>query len=130
VEIIKALRSDGLQVAIVTSAYPSIVEKVLKCHGINNLFDEIFGSRQGEPHKPDPAIYRRALEFLGLEPNQVIAIEDSQSGLRSAADAGITTIAFTPDSDTLYSSAEKTFDFLQASSWQEIGGLLNNRRKS
>ncbi len=128
VEILKLQKDAGMAVAIVTSAYPTIVQKVLHCHGIDNLFDAIFGSRQGEPHKPDPAIYRRALHSFGLEPIHAIAIEDSQSGMHSATEAGIPTIAFTPDSQIFEGLPGKSSEILQATSWQEIGHLLNNHR--
>lgn len=128
VEILKSQKAKGISLAIVTSAYPAVVEKVLEFHGIENLFDVIFGSREGEPHKPDPAIYRRALHAFGLEPNQAIAIEDSQNGLRSAMEAGIPTIAFTPDSQTFAALPKDPTKIFQASSWQDIGRLLTDRR--
>lgn len=42
--------------------------------------------------KPDPAVYTFALEALGLEPDEAVAIEDSPTGATSAVAAGIRTI--------------------------------------
>ena len=42
--------------------------------------------------KPDPAIYLHALDALGLEPEQAVAVEDSPTGATSAVAAGIPTI--------------------------------------
>lgn len=42
--------------------------------------------------KPDPAIYRHALEALGLEPDEAVAVEDSVTGATSAVTAGIPTL--------------------------------------
>ncbi len=44
--------------------------------------------------KPDPAIYLHALQKLGLEASQAVAIEDSGSGVKSAIGAGISVIGF------------------------------------
>jgi beta-phosphoglucomutase-like phosphatase (HAD superfamily) len=41
------------------------------------------------PSKPDPAIYLRAVERLGLRPEECIALEDSVHGVRAAVSAGI-----------------------------------------
>lgn len=43
--------------------------------------------------KPDPEIYEVVLARLGLEPTEVIAIEDSQPSLDAARGAGIATFA-------------------------------------
>ena len=42
--------------------------------------------------KPDPAIYAYALNALGLQPTQAVAVEDSGTGATSAVAAGIPTI--------------------------------------
>jgi len=47
-----------------------------------------------ENPKPNPEIYEKVMASLGITVNDVIAIEDSPSGVKSACDAGITTLAF------------------------------------
>lgn len=44
--------------------------------------------------KPDPAIYRYALETLGKSASEAVAIEDSKSGVLSATRAGIKVIGY------------------------------------
>lgn len=39
--------------------------------------------------KPDPAVYRHALDHLGVRAEEALAIEDAVSGVRSAVAAGI-----------------------------------------
>jgi beta-phosphoglucomutase-like phosphatase (HAD superfamily) len=47
--------------------------------------------------KPDPAAYQRALEQLDVRPENVLAIEDSEIGLRAATAAGVATVVVTTD---------------------------------
>lgn len=47
-----------------------------------------------ENPKPDPEIYEKVMYSLGITVTDVIAIEDSPSGVKSACGAGITTLAF------------------------------------
>jgi beta-phosphoglucomutase-like phosphatase (HAD superfamily) len=53
--------------------------------------------------KPDPAIYRLAVERLGLDYRRCVVIEDSNNGLRAARGAGmhcvITTSSYTSKED-------------------------------
>jgi HAD superfamily hydrolase (TIGR01509 family) len=47
-----------------------------------------------ENPKPNSEIYQKVMKSLGITMNDVIAIEDSPSGVTSACDAGIMTLAF------------------------------------
>ena len=59
------------------------------------IFDD--GSLQG---KPAPDIYLRCAERLGFQPDQLIAVEDAVSGIRSAVSAGYgSIIAVAPKED-------------------------------
>lgn len=48
--------------------------------------------------KPAPDIYLYAAEKLGLRPQECIALEDSQNGIKSASSAGCKTV-MVPDLD-------------------------------
>lgn len=68
---------------------------------VDALFASLFGPRWCERFgavvcaedaankKPDPLVYRLALERLGIGPEDALAIEDSPNGLASAAAVGI-----------------------------------------
>ncbi|GEO81436.1 HAD-IA family hydrolase [Pararhodospirillum oryzae] len=49
----------------------------------------VFAGEQAPRRKPDPAIYRLALDALGLDPTRTLAIEDSPPGLAAATAAGL-----------------------------------------
>ena len=61
--------------------------------GIADAFDEIVTGDMVSAHKPNPEIYLKATQVLGVEPAETLAIEDSPSGIRAARDAGLYTIA-------------------------------------
>ncbi len=42
-----------------------------------------------ERTKPDPALYRRALHCLGVDPSEAVALEDSPNGALAAKRAGL-----------------------------------------
>ena len=45
--------------------------------------------------KPEPAMYRRALDILGSRPNRTLFIDDREVNVAGASDAGIKAIRFT-----------------------------------
>jgi HAD superfamily hydrolase (TIGR01509 family) len=90
---LKALETRGRRLGLVTSAPQQLVEPVLERLGWPHLFGcKIYG-KPGIFGKPHPALYMAALSALGADPANVIAVEDSVSGVRSATAAGIRVVA-------------------------------------
>ena len=58
----------------------------------------ICSAREVERGKPEPDIYLLAAKRLELAPNECLALEDSQNGVRSAHAAGCKTV-LVPDLD-------------------------------
>ena len=92
-ELIAAIRQTGVPFALATSAKAAWAGQRLEIMGISDAFDEILTGDIVSAHKPDPEIYLKATEALGVDPAETLAIEDSPSGIRAARDAGLYTIA-------------------------------------
>lgn len=92
VEFIKSMQHKGLRLAIVTSSPRRLAMALLEKHDLLPYFEAIVTSEGLEHSKPDPAIYRRALEEMQLSPETVLVIEDSSPGLIAAQLAGLATL--------------------------------------
>lgn len=64
-----------------------------------STFDVIVYDDHVDEPKPAPAAYLLALDWLGLEPADAVAIEDNIGGVRAALAAGLRCIAF-PNANT------------------------------
>lgn len=74
-----------------TSALPSVTS-VLKAVTDAEAFDKVAGIFAGDivpAKKPAPDIYLLAVEELGLDPKEVVVIEDSRAGAEAAEAAGL-----------------------------------------
>lgn len=79
-------------IALVTTAKRQNAEAVLEAHDISQYFSvKVFGD-EVKNSKPHPESYLLALERAGLGADEVLAFEDSPSGLEAAHAAGIKTI--------------------------------------
>jgi beta-phosphoglucomutase-like phosphatase (HAD superfamily) len=58
-------------------------------------FEFVLAGDMVKVKKPDPEIYNMALEKTGLEPNEVVVIEDSRNGVLAAKAAGLYIVATT-----------------------------------
>ncbi|MFE3543236.1 HAD family hydrolase [Nocardia sp. NPDC059177] len=81
------VRAAGLRCALVTNTKRSLAEYGLDTLG-RDFFDASVCGDEVEHGKPDPAIYRRAAELLGVDPADCVAIEDSVTGALAAQGAG------------------------------------------
>ncbi|KAG8792958.1 hypothetical protein FRC20_010846 [Serendipita sp. 405] len=59
---------------------------------LRDLFDDYIDSSEVGLRKPDPAIYKLACERNGLQPMQVVMLDDLGMNLKPAKDLGMTTI--------------------------------------
>lgn len=96
--LIDEARAAGLRMAIATTTTPENVTALLT-YSIGpeamDWFEVIAAGDVVPAKKPAPDIYTYAMEKMGLAPDVCVAFEDSDNGVRSAADAGIATIIVT-----------------------------------
>lgn len=90
-EMLDALQRRGIPFAIATGAGRGNVEFYREVLGIGRWFDwdHIFYATSRLPGKPDPAIYRLAMEKLGFDPAETTVVEDALPGVHSAVGAGV-----------------------------------------
>jgi len=93
-QLINDARKAGVKLAIATTTTPENVSALLEI-GLGKDWETYFaanGCGDIVPHKkPAPDIYFWVLDKLRLAPEDCIALEDSENGLRSSLAAGIKT---------------------------------------
>ena len=81
----------GWALAVASTSAEESVRAVLE-HAVgagNAAHFTVFAGDIVRAKKPDPAIYKLALERLSLEPGDAVVIEDSRNGLLAAVGAGL-----------------------------------------
>lgn len=84
----EALRHQ-LRIGMASSSPRAWVEHYLAKLGIREYFQCLATADDVDRVKPDPEVYRRAMECLGVAPADAVAIEDSPNGARAAKRAGL-----------------------------------------
>ena len=88
-ELLCYLKQKEKKIALASSTRKAVVIQELTDAGLIEYFDEIICGDMVERSKPEPDIYLKACEFLGVKPDEAYAIEDSYNGIRSAASGGL-----------------------------------------
>jgi len=88
-ETLESARKMRLRIGLASSSPCEWVVGHLERLGLIGYFDTIAASDDVALTKPDPALYRTAVEWLGVAPNEAVAFEDSLNGLIAAKRAGL-----------------------------------------
>ena len=93
-ELFERALERGMRIAIASSAPKMNMDWYIPRFHLLDYFSPsaIIAGRTDIPSKPDGAIFRLALESIGVSGERAIAFEDSRAGVLSARDAGIRTI--------------------------------------
>ena len=96
VELLEYLKENCVPVALASSTRSEVVLQQLRDAGIAEYFQVVIGGDMVKRSKPQPDIFLKACEELGVEPKNAFAIEDSYNGIRAAA-AGCLRPLMVPD---------------------------------
>lgn len=88
-EYLKEAKELGLRIGLATSSSMAWITPFLERFNIRSYFDSIKTRDDVTKVKPDPELYLKTLDALGVEPTEAIVFEDSLNGSQAAIRAGI-----------------------------------------
>ena len=88
-ELLKYFKDVGKKIAVASSTRSELVKQELLDAGLLKYFDVVIGGDMVARSKPEPDIFLKACEKLGLAPDNTYGIEDSYNGIRALSAAGI-----------------------------------------
>lgn len=88
-QIINELKRRNLKVAIATTAPKMNRNWGLRLLKLTDIFDLVLGEEHVVRGKPDPEIYLKSAEKLGVKPEECLVFEDSPAGVEAAKRAGM-----------------------------------------
>ena len=126
-ELLDALKAAGFALAVGSSGPPENVAVVLGRLGREGLFDATVTGNEVRAGKPDPEVFLKAAEKLGVQPRRCAVIEDAVAGLEAARRARMVPIALmgTAPRETLAERAALVVDSLRGLSPEVIGALID-----
>jgi len=89
IELYQFLKTNENLQAVCSSSSRKYVEELLRTVSIPMHFDVIVGGDMVQKGKPDPEIFLKAAELLGVNPKECLVLEDSKQGILAAKHAGM-----------------------------------------
>ena len=91
-DLFRHLNENGIIKALATSSFQQEANMCLSISGLRKEFDSVVTGDLVRNGKPNPEIYLKAANNIGVEPEFCLAIEDSNAGARAAISAGMQTV--------------------------------------
>ncbi|MEH6563878.1 MAG: phosphoglycolate phosphatase [Halopseudomonas sp.] len=94
-ELLSALRTEGVKLALVTNKPERFLPGLLAEKGLAGSFDWLVGGDTLAVQKPDPAALHWVLQQAGVTAAQALFVGDSCNDVRAAKAAGVPVVAVT-----------------------------------
>ncbi len=87
IDLLNLLRSEGILTAIGSASRNAgmILDRI----GLRTMFDAIVDGNKIHSAKPDPEVFLKGAEELGLAPENCVVFEDAQAGIEAAIAGGM-----------------------------------------
>lgn len=103
-ENLAELKAKGIKVAISSSSKNT--PDILKYIGLDNYFDAVSDGNNITKSKPDPEVFLKAADMLGVPYEKCLVVEDADSGIEAGKRAGMYTLAVNNAKGADYSLAD------------------------
>ena len=90
-DTLNTLRKKGYKLAIGSSSKNA--RFILERTAMTDHFDAISDGNNVSRSKPNPEVFLKASQFLGLEPSACAVVEDAWAGIETAKAGGMTAVA-------------------------------------
>ena len=85
------LKAKGIKIAIGSSSKNTPI--ILKQIGLDNYFDAVSDGNNISKSKPDPEVFLKAADMLGIPYENCMIVEDADAGIEAGKAAGMKTLA-------------------------------------
>lgn len=94
-QLVERLHNDGVRLFIATTGSRDWVEPLVTHHFGTGVFELLVTGTEVHALKPEPEVYLTVMREAGLRPIGVVAVEDSENGLRAAQAAQLPCLVVT-----------------------------------
>ncbi|WP_234567854.1 HAD family hydrolase [Rhodohalobacter sp. 614A] len=93
IDFLEELKKAEIKSAVGTSAPVENLDFVMEALDLRKYFDAFLHSADVSEGKPNPEIYLKAADRLGIEPKSCVVFEDSIAGVKAGLNAGMKVVA-------------------------------------
>ena len=113
VELLHYFKDNNYKTIVATSSNRDRVDKILAQAKITEFFDDSICGDEVTKGKPNPEVFLKSCQKLGVNVDEAIVLEDSEAGIQASYDANIKVICIPDMKYPEKQYEEKTFKILK-----------------
>lgn len=82
------LKNEGYCMAVCSNSIRNTIEVMMQKASLGQYLDFYVSNQDVKNGKPDPEMYNKAIERMGLDPKECIIVEDNENGIKAARASG------------------------------------------
>lgn len=82
------LKDAGFRLGVASNSVRKTVMEMMERSDLLQYLDVVVSNEDVARPKPDPEMYLKAMDALGVQPRETLVVEDNENGVRAATDAG------------------------------------------
>ena len=86
---LRQLHRSGVRIGLCSNKPNDLCHLLVRDLGVDGYIDEVLGSSDNRPKKPDPALVLTVIERLGVPPGETLYVGDSATDVATARAAGV-----------------------------------------
>ncbi len=108
------LKARGLKLAVASNSVRNTVVTMMDRANLARHLDVMLSNEDVARSKPDPEIYRTAMERLGVTPDEALIVEDNEHGIKAARASGAHLLVVRTPADVTLSNIDRRISEIQA----------------
>jgi beta-phosphoglucomutase len=108
------LKARGLKLAVASSSVRNTVVTMMDRANLTRHLNVMLSNEDVAQSKPDPEIYRTAMERMGVTPEEALIVEDNEHGIRAARASGGHLLVVRTPADVTLTNIDRRISEIQA----------------
>lgn len=107
------LKLEGYKMAVCSNSVRKTIEIMMEKSGLAEYLDFYISNEDVTKSKPDPEMYIKAIERMGLQPHECLVVEDNDNGIKAAVGAGAHLLKVETTDDVNYYNIKRRMEEIE-----------------
>lgn len=107
------LKNEGYNIAVCSNSISNTIKIMMEKASLTDYLDFYLSAQDVDLPKPNPDIYIKAIQKLGLEPSECLIVEDNENGIRAARESGAHVMEVREIEEVNYLNIKKHIDIFE-----------------
>ena len=107
------LKNEGYSMAVCSNSIRNTIGVMMQKASLEQYLDFYISNQDVKNGKPDPEMYNKAIERMGLDPKECMILEDNENGIKAARASGANVMIVDTVEDVNYENIKRHIEIFE-----------------